>query len=200
MTRIPRNPEAVLLARHRACDRCRLSALRRHVVIGRGVIPAELLFVGIGPGASEDLRGTAFFGRAGIVLNKAVVDASERSVYLPSIYMTNVVACRPWDGMTQKLDPESGMTMTVPSDNRDPWPVEAAACRPRLHETVVAVQPQKIIALGSYVRQEITRSYPDAIHLQHPAFIVREGVNSPYYRRFVAGLADVFAALREEGK
>jgi uracil-DNA glycosylase family 4 len=118
------------------------------------------------------------------MLNKAVDAASARAGWAPTIYMTNIVGCRPFDGGD--------------SENRDPSPAEAAACRPRLHETIAAVLPQRIVALGTYVRGELLLACPDAVHLQHPAYLAREGADSPAFRRFVAGLADVFAGLRDE--
>lgn len=184
MTIVPRDPETALRARHGACTHCGLAAHRRYVVIGRGVIPADLLMIGIGPGASEDLRATAFFGRAGRMLRKAEARAAERAGHLPTIYRTNVVGCRPWDGGD--------------SENRDPTKDEATACRQRLWETITAVRAQRVILFGQYVQGELRRICPDGVKLQHPAYLAREGVDSPAFRRFVAGLADVFAGLGKE--
>ena len=47
-----------------ACQRCPLHTTRRSVVFGQGVENAEVLFVGEGPGQSEDEQGLPFVGRS----------------------------------------------------------------------------------------------------------------------------------------
>ena len=53
-----------------ACRRCELCTDRTHVVFGQGVQTAEVLFVGEGPGQSEDEQGLPFVGRSGQLLDK----------------------------------------------------------------------------------------------------------------------------------
>ena len=53
-----------------ACTRCDLCATRTNVVFGQGVPDAEVLFVGEGPGQSEDEQGLPFVGRSGQLLDK----------------------------------------------------------------------------------------------------------------------------------
>ena len=48
-----------------ACQRCPLYTTRHNVVFGQGVENAEVLFVGEGPGQSEDEQGLPFVGRSG---------------------------------------------------------------------------------------------------------------------------------------
>ena len=52
-----------------ACQRCPLHTTRRSVVFGQGVENAEVLFVGEGPGQSEDEQGLPFVGRSGALLD-----------------------------------------------------------------------------------------------------------------------------------
>lgn len=47
-----------------ACQRCPLHITRRSVVFGQGVENAEVLFVGEGPGQSEDEQGLPFVAAA----------------------------------------------------------------------------------------------------------------------------------------
>ena len=47
-----------------ACQRCGLCQTRTNVVFGQGVPNAEVLFVGEGPGASEDEQGLPFVAAA----------------------------------------------------------------------------------------------------------------------------------------
>ena len=51
-----------------ACQRCGLCETRTHVVFGQGVLDAEVLFVGEGPGANEAAQGLPFVGRSGQLL------------------------------------------------------------------------------------------------------------------------------------
>ena len=53
-----------------ACTRCELCQTRTNVVFGQGVQDAEVLFVGEGPGQSEDEQGLPFVGRSGQLLDK----------------------------------------------------------------------------------------------------------------------------------
>lgn len=47
------------------CQKCTLYNTRENVVIERGNRLAKILFIGEGPGATEDEQGKAFVGQAG---------------------------------------------------------------------------------------------------------------------------------------
>ena len=86
-----------------ACRRCELCTDRAHVVFGQGVQTAEVLFVGEGPGQSEDEQGLPFVGRSGQLLDKYLFAIDlDRS---KNCYIANIVKCRP-------------------PQNRDPLPAE----------------------------------------------------------------------------
>ena len=53
-----------------ACRNCPLCETRTNVVFGMGVPDAEVLFVGEGPGQSEDEQGLPFVGRSGKLLDQ----------------------------------------------------------------------------------------------------------------------------------
>ena len=109
------------------CQRCRLSESRTQIVFGDGNPDAELLFVGEGPGETEDQRGLPFVGRAGELLTQMI----EKGLGIPrsSVYICNVVKCRP-------------------PGNRTPQADEVAACSPFLDAQIAAVAPRVIVALG----------------------------------------------------
>ena len=68
-----------------ACQRCSLCQTRTNVVFGQGVPNAEVLFVGEGPGASEDEQGLPFVGRSGQLLDhylEAIDLSREKNVYI----------------------------------------------------------------------------------------------------------------------
>ena len=52
-----------------ACRKCALAETRHNVVFGSGNPNAEVMFIGEGPGEQEDLKGEAFVGRAGKLLD-----------------------------------------------------------------------------------------------------------------------------------
>lgn len=111
----------------RACERCRLHASRRNVVCGTGPVDPEIMIVGEGPGADEDVRGEPFVGKAGQLLDKMLAAMGfDRN----QVYIANIVKCRP-------------------PDNRNPDPDEMAACMPYLEEQIELVRPKVIIAMGA---------------------------------------------------
>ena len=109
------------------CTRCRLCEGRTQIVFGDGNPQAALMFIGEGPGESEDLRGLPFVGRAGELLTQMI----EKGLGIPrsEVYICNIVKCRP-------------------PANRTPLSDEVSACRPFLDGQIGAVQPRVIVALG----------------------------------------------------
>src|SRR5579884_4022171 len=90
----------------RACQRCVLGRGRKLAVPGEGPAPADLMFIGEGPGFHENEQGRPFVGPAGRFLEQLLASIS---LTRQQVYITNVVKCRP-------------------PGNRDPMPEEMAAC------------------------------------------------------------------------
>jgi DNA polymerase len=110
-----------------ACERCpELVASRSRIVNGTGPADADLLFVGEGPGESEDREGEPFVGRSGDVLETALGKAG---VDRGAVRITNCVRCRP-------------------PDNRDPTAGELEHCRDYLVAEVERVDPELVVAMG----------------------------------------------------
>ena len=118
------------------CRRCKLAAGRTTLVFGVGSPTAELMFVGEGPGADEDVQGEPFVGRAGQLLTKMIEAMGYRR---DQVYIANVVKCRP-------------------PGNRNPEPDEIEACEPFLRRQIEAVGPKVIVALGKFAAQTLLRS------------------------------------------
>ena len=59
-----------IAAEVRVCTRCRLAQTRTRAVPGEGHPDTEVVFVGEGPGQTEDQQGRPFVGRAGDLLVK----------------------------------------------------------------------------------------------------------------------------------
>ena len=117
------------------CHLCELSKSRQKVVFGEGNLHADLLFIGEGPGATEDSTGRPFVGRAGEVLTKMI----ENVLHIPrsEVYITNIVKCRP-------------------PNNRVPSESEAINCRPYLQRQVELIQPKIIVTLGATAYRYLT--------------------------------------------
>ena len=109
------------------CTRCGLHVARQNIVFGDGNPEADILFVGEGPGQSEDEQGLPFVGRAGELLTQMI----EKGMGLQrsDVYICNIVKCRP-------------------PRNRTPLPDEVKACRPFLDGQIEAVNPKVIVTLG----------------------------------------------------
>lgn len=108
------------------CRRCKLWQGRTNLVFGVGNPRAELLFVGEGPGADEDMQGEPFVGKAGELLTQMI---KAMGYARSDVYICNVVKCRP-------------------PNNREPEPDETAACSPFVFQQIQAVAPRVIVTLG----------------------------------------------------
>ena len=172
----------------RRCQACGLCKTRRHVVLGRGFLPADILMVGEAPGKSEDLLQRAFVGPAGRLLKRAVTDAlallGVSNGPRPTYYVTNVLGCRPTDSQG--------------GPNRVPREEEAWACRPRLMLTYHLASPKAVVFLGKTAERYCKRAWPEGFPLVHPAFVLRSGgYGTPRYRQFIQDLAEVYRRVME---
>ena len=115
------------------CKKCKLCQNRNSVVFGTGNKNADLMFIGEGPGADEDLQGIPFVGKAGKLMNMAF---EAIGLNRNDVYIANIVKCRP------------------PS-NRNPQEDEAMACLNYLRNQVILVKPKIIVLLGSVALKNI---------------------------------------------
>ncbi|MEE9535459.1 MAG: uracil-DNA glycosylase, partial [Nitrosopumilaceae archaeon] len=75
-----------------SCTKCELCKTRKNAVPGKGNKNSDLVFIGEAPGRSEDKAGEPFVGTAGKKLSAALEDSG---LSRDSVYITNVVKCRP---------------------------------------------------------------------------------------------------------
>jgi len=129
------------VANWKNCQLCELSKYRKQVVIARGTIPAEVLFIGEAPGASEDSLGVPFIGPAGKLLDEIIDRAKSTVLSEFSICFSNLVGCIPLgDDLKKTAEP----------------PKEAVKqCFPRVKELVWLVQPRLIVLVGQLARKNI---------------------------------------------
>ncbi|MEK6985545.1 MAG: uracil-DNA glycosylase [Candidatus Thermoplasmatota archaeon] len=124
----------------RGCTRCPLAAGRTNAVPGEGDGSSGILLVGEAPGRNEDETGRPFCGAAGKNLDLGLVAAGlERS----TVFVTSIVKCRP-------------------PENRDPTPVEKAACQPHLAAQIASLRPRVLVALGRHGLSGLVGAVPDA--------------------------------------
>ncbi len=149
------------------CTSCPLHATRKNTVPGEGnPNRPDIMFVGEGPGADEDLQGRPFVGAAGQLLDKMIAGMGYKR---EEVFIANIVKCRP-------------------PGNRVPLPEEMNACIPYLKAQIALIKPKIIVALGKTAVQgllqedvTITRfrgtwcSYEgiDLMPTYHPAFLLR---------------------------
>ncbi len=125
----PVSDELELIAQEvRACTKCRLYQGTRNGVPGEGNPQSEILFVGEGPGGTEDAQGKPFVGAAGRVLTQMIERAGLKR---EDVFITNIVKHRP-------------------PGNRDPLPDEKEACGEYLERQIALIKPVLIVTLGRH--------------------------------------------------
>jgi len=116
-------PEYIRLVKEtEICKNC------KNIVIGKGNLNADILFVGEAPGKNEDEQGLPFVGRAGKNLDELLAKVG---LSLDDIYIANILKCRP-------------------PENRGPLPEEIRAHTPWLIEQIKQIKPKVICSLGNY--------------------------------------------------
>ncbi len=163
------------------CSLCpSLCAERHNIVVDRGHPKASVMVIGEAPGATEDLTGQAFVGRAGRLLDRMLAYAGLNSA--EDVLIANVVKCRP-------------------PNNRPPTPEEAANCLPYLFWQLRQVQPQVAVLLGATAARHLLppddRPMRDRVGgfntisgfpgisfqlLYHPAYLLRDPRKKPEVR------------------
>jgi DNA polymerase len=85
------------------------------------------MFVGEAPGRTEDLKGEPFVGAAGKKLTEML---AKNGISRESVYITNVVKCRP-------------------PDNRVPTEAERLSCKEYLEKEIQLINPKIICIMGN---------------------------------------------------
>lgn len=122
------------------CTRCRLCESRTLAVPGSGDRKASWLFIGEGPGRTEDQQGEPFVGPSGQLLNNMLGALGlARGV---NTFIANVVKCRP---------------VAADGSDRPPSVDEVAACLPYLERQVALIQPGVLVTLGKVAAVSLMR-------------------------------------------
>jgi uracil-DNA glycosylase len=179
------------------CRRCPLWRAATQGVPGEGDPHARIMLVGEQPGDVEDVKGLAFVGPAGAMLDRALHDAGlERS----SLWITNAVKHFKYEQRGKRRL------------HKKPSIGETTACRWWLVDEMRLVRPRVIVAMGttaarSLVGRPVTitamRGTLHALHHSwlwvtiHPSSLLRmpdPDSRRAEYARFVADLKEVKAA------
>lgn len=204
---MPSAKQLVLQQRWRDCRTCNLCRTRirnctfRYYQIGEGKSaeePTDLLFIGEGPGATEDAAGRPLIGRAGLVLQQAINDAQPDRQQL-TIAFANIVACHP--------------TYRTGGPNRRPLEGEAVACAPWLGALIVELNARNIVLLGQCAA-DLFKYAADSFRLEarhrrpipgdclriwkiyHPSYIARSGgVKSAKYPEYAERIAWIMSIV-----
>jgi len=123
-------------------------------VFGVGNPQAEVLFIGEGPGESEDLRGEPFVGRAGKLLDDMlkIIGLSRET----NIFIANIVKCRP-------------------PGNRDPLESERELCFEWLWAQIEIIKPKIIVCLGR-VAATVLIDKDIKVSLEHGKWFDKDGI------------------------
>lgn len=110
----------------RDCSRCTLCKKRTQIVMGSGNPDARIMIISDKPGVVEDRYGYPMMGPAG------------------EYYDNTLFAC----GLTREDVWTTNCVMCAPPDNRDPFTPELAACKERLRQEILTIDPWVIVLMG----------------------------------------------------
>ena len=130
-----------LRRRAASCQACPLWKDATQTVFGEGPPNADVMFVGEQPGDREDREGRPFVGPAGLLLDKALVDAG---LDRKRIYVTNAVK-------HFKFEQRGKRRL-----HKRPNTSEIKICRRWLFDEIEAVSPRLIVALGATAAHGLT--------------------------------------------
>lgn len=175
------------------CKLCSLHEDRKHIVHGRGKMPCDYLFVGEGPGDSEDVLAQPFKGPAGQLLNEMIEKAlTKAKIDSPRLGFMNVVGCIP---------KENGNKIGQPR------PDQIQACSTRTIELINLFKPSTgIFRVGQVADQyfhdlERAKSLYKTIggtvwltSIRHPASILKAPVSQRalLYQQTIMDLVEAF--------
>ncbi|OUW74099.1 MAG: hypothetical protein CBD76_01220 [Pelagibacteraceae bacterium TMED216] len=156
---------------------CNLKKQAKNLVFSDGNPNSEIMIIGEGPGANEDIEGLPFVGRAGQLLDKML---SAINLDRSKIYITNVVNYRP-------------------PENRKPSEDEISRYLPYLIKHIEIIKPRILILLGStalntilgkekviskargiWVSKQIGEFKANIIASFHPAYLMRQPDQKKY--------------------
>jgi uracil-DNA glycosylase family protein len=138
---IPPKPTLpVLRAAAASCKACDLWKTGTQTVFGEGRVGSKIMFVGEQPGDREDRTGSPFVGPAGLLLDRALVEAG---IDRAEAYVTNAVKHFKWEPRGKRRI------------HKKPRASEIEACKPWLEAEIAVVKPRLVVCLGATAAQAL---------------------------------------------
>lgn len=162
------------------CKACDLCLQRQKVVLAKGKIPCDVLFIGEAPGVSEDVLGRPFVGPAGKLLDDMIEEAG---IDQHRLAFTNVIACIPrGDEGTKTAEPPK---------------LSVRACADRLSEMISIARPRAIVLVGKLAEKHVQiPKKVKSVSIIHPAAILRTEMQAGFLiQRVVVTLRDLSEEL-----
>ena len=125
-----------------SCRACSLWTNATQTVFGEGPADAKIMLVGEQPGDKEDREGRPFVGPAGLLLDRALVEAG---IDRERVYVTNAVK-------HFKFEPRGKRRL-----HKRPNTSEIKICRRWLAGEIEAIHPRLIVALGATAAQGLAQ-------------------------------------------
>lgn len=171
-----------------SCTRCGLCGTRSRVILCRGELPCDVLFIGEAPGGSEDALGRPFAGPAGILLDE-MVDTAKGLARAPFVTLafTNLVGCIPILDSTRKT--------------REPTEEEIKTCAPRVSELCALAKPKAIIMVGrlsgKFAPSVVDYDPEYSAEIIHPAAILRADLSQQGLaaQKTIIQISDIFKSV-----
>ena len=196
----------VHVAKWSKCQACRLHKTRNKVVLYRGQVPSDIVFVGEAPGANEDSEGLPFVGKSGQILDLVISELrTKHGIAMGGQKLIHTIFDGKVGGIHFDSDfPELRVAITNtlacrPPDNRKPLEDETTACSPRLQDFLYLSRPYVIVGVGRTAQEVLeTQWFPNFpkkstknmlllegpngmvvyARIYHPAYILRNGRNA----------------------
>ena len=170
--------------RYVSCKDCDLCQVRNKIVLAKGTIPCDVLFVGEAPGSSEDILGKPFVGPAGKLLHR-IVDSAMKEVEELSTAFTNLICCIP---------KEDGQKI------KEPKKEHIHACAHRLRDFTLMCNPALIVFVGKLAEKHgsdlfmCDKIVAEAVCITHPATVLKSELPQREFlaQRMEAKLIDAF--------
>ncbi|MCA1456773.1 UdgX family uracil-DNA binding protein [Bradyrhizobium sp. BRP22] len=203
---IRRAADSLSVLREEAAD-CRACHLYKHAtqtVFGQGPQSAQVVLVGEQPGDKEDLAGKPFVGPAGLMLDRALIEAG---IDRKKVYITNAVK-------HFKFVPRGKIRL-----HQKPNTPEIKACRQWYERELASIKPDLVVAMGATAAQcvfnkltPINKNRGRLIDLDegvkalvtvHPSYLLRlpdQDAKEREYQRFVEDLKLAAELLRKRAQ
>lgn len=166
--------------------KCSLCSLHKdssvNFIQGVGPQPSTILFVGEGPGESEEETKRPFTGPAGQLFDRLLEQAG---LHRDSVRVTNIVRCRPVDKENRRVDRRG----VIHFGNRPPTLQEAYICAPTyLESEILATRPNVIVPLGNTALHYLVGEYEAKSFTQET-----DGTYVPVLEKKISKIANIMA-------